>query len=296
LVNPASANGSTGRRWPELERLAARRGLNGRTLISEQPGHLSELARTAADDGARLLVVVGGDGSVNEVVNGIAGREGVELAMIPRGTGRDFARSLGIPRAAAAAVDVARAGRTRAVDLGKVLYRNRDGAEIESYFANGASAGISGAIARRANETSKVFGGLVSYFWATIAVFVRWENDVFDVAVNGDDRRGRMHAVVVSLGNSYAGGMLLCPDAVVDDGLFDVLLIGDITKRDLLLTLPKTYWGKHLPHPRAELLRGTGVSVESATQMPVEIDGEQPGTTPARFELVPAALRVKVPG
>jgi diacylglycerol kinase (ATP) len=89
--------------------------------------------------------------------------------------------------------------------------------------------------------------------------------------------------------------MMICPEAEPDDGLFDVLLIGDLTKRDLLMTLPKTYRGKHLPHPKAELLRGATVTVDAPSPLPVELDGEQPGTTPVRFELVPGALRIRVP-
>ncbi len=112
--------------------------------------------------GAQLLVVVGGDGSVNEVVNGIAGADDVEIAVIPRGTGWDFARSLGIPRKLAAAVEIALTGETRAIDLGLVTYRSWAGAEGRAHFANVGSAGISGAIAKRANETSKALGGKIS--------------------------------------------------------------------------------------------------------------------------------------
>jgi diacylglycerol kinase (ATP) len=101
--------------------------------------------------------------------------------------------------------------------------------------------------------------------------------------------------VVVANGRYFGGGMKICPEAEPDDGLFDVLLIGDLTKRDLLLTLPKTYRGKHLPHPKAEILRGAAVEVDTPEPLPVELDGEQPGTTPARFEVVPRALRLRVP-
>jgi diacylglycerol kinase family enzyme len=104
-----------------------------------------------------------------------------------------------------------------------------------------------------------------------------------------------MHDVIVAIGRSLGGGMLLCPGAEVDDGLFDVLLIGDLTKRDLLLTMPKTYRGTHLPHPKAELLQGTVVTVDADSPLPVQLDGEQPGTTPVRFDVVPGALRLRVP-
>jgi YegS/Rv2252/BmrU family lipid kinase len=289
LVNPASENGSTGRRWPELEQRAAELGLHGEALLSERPGQLGELARKAVDDGARLAVVVGGDGTVNEVVQGLAGRD-AELAVIPRGTGWDFVRTYGIPRRLEDAIAVARDGAQRTIDLGRATYRGG-----ESYFANIASAGMSGAIAKRANATSKALGGKVSYAWATLTVFARWHNDHVLVTVDGQRREARMHDVVVANGRYFGGGMMICPEAEPDDGLFDVLLIGDLTKRDLLFTLPKTYKGRHLPHPKAEVLRGAVVEIDAPQPLPVELDGEQPGTTPARFEIVPKALRLKVP-
>ena len=245
------------------------------------------------DGGADLLVVVGGDGSVHEVVNGIAGMPKVELAVIARGTGWDFARSLGLPRELDRAIDVALHGHARTIDLGRARYRPWAGGEAESWFANVASVGMSGAIAQRANDTSKAFGGKVSYVWATLAVFSRWSNSEVDVTVGAEHRRARMHDVVVANGAYFGGGMKICPDASPEDGTFDVLLIGDLTKRDLLLTLPKTFRGSHLPHPKAELLRGTEVFVDAPEPLPVQLDGEQPGTTPARFEVVPQALRVR---
>ena len=293
LVNPAAENGAAGRRWPELAHEAASLGLQGDTRFSERPGHLTELAREAAAD-ADLLVAVGGDGTVNEVVNGIAGLD-VELALIPRGTGGDFVRTFGIPRKLDRAVEVALRGRTRAIDLGRGRYRSWAGEDEESYFANIASAGMSGAIAKRTNETSKALGGKVSYAWATVAVFSRWRSDEVRVRVDGTEQAGRMHDVIVANGRYLGGGMKMVPEAEPDDGLLDVLLIGDLTKRDLLLTMPKTYRGKHLPHPKATLLRGTTVEIEAPEPLPVELDGEQPGTTPVRFEIVPRALRLRVP-
>jgi len=190
---------------------------------------------------------------------------------------------------------VARDGSARTIDLGRVTYRAWAGAEAEAYFTNIASAGMSGAIAQRANETTKALGGKASYLWATLAVFARWRNNEVRVSVDSEIRGGRMHDVVVANGRYFGGGMMICPEAEPDDGLFDVLLIGDLTKGDLLLTLPKTYRGRHLPHPKAELLRGAVVTVDAESPLPIELDGEQPGTTPVRLEVVPGALRVRVP-
>jgi diacylglycerol kinase (ATP) len=295
LVNPASAAGSTGRRWPEIAQRAATLGLEGDSLVSEEPGQLTQLARDAVATGAELLVVVGGDGSVHEVVNGIADAPNVELAIVPRGTGWDFARAFAIPRRLDDAIATALGGRVREIDLGRARFRTWAGGEGDAYFANVGSAGISGAIARRTNETSKALGGKVSYYWATLAVFVRWRTGTMRVTVGDERREGRMIDVVVANGRYIAGGMMLCPEAEPDDGTFDVLLIGDVTKRDLLFVLPKTYRGRHLPHPRLEVLRGAAVTVDADDPLPIELDGEQPGTTPARFEIVPRALRIRVP-
>ena len=296
LVNPASANGSTGRRWPELARRAAAAGLEGDTLLSERPGHLSELAREAALGGARLLVVVGGDGSVYEVANGLAGvADPPEIAVVPRGTGWVFVRTFGIPRDVERATAIALEGETRTIDAGRVSYRAWDGSETTGVFANVGSAGMSGAIAKRANETTKALGGKASYLWATFAVFSRWQAAEVEIAVDDERRTGRMFDVVVANGRFFGGGMQICPEAEPDDGLLDVLTIGDVTNRDLVQTMPKIYRGTHLPHPKAELLRGATASVSTDVPIPIQLDGEQPGTTPVRFEVIPGALRLRVP-
>lgn len=266
-------------------------------LFSERPGHLGQLAAQAAGRGAARLVVVGGDGAVNEAVNGLvgAGRSAVELAVLPRGTGTDFVRSFGIPTDVEQAARIALAGRLQLVDAGKVTYRSWAGGDAIAHFANIASAGMSGAVAKRTNETTKAFGGKASYLLATVVVFAGWRNTELRVTVDDAIRSGRMYDAIVANGRYFGGGMKICPEAVSDDGLFDVLLIGDITKADLLLNLPRIYRGTHLPHPRAELLRGAVVTVDAPEPLPVELDGEQPGTTPARFEIVPGALRLRVP-
>jgi len=215
--------------------------------------------------------------------------------VIPRGTGVDFVRTYGIPAKLEAAVDVAANGRVRAIDAGRVGYRTWSGDAGESWFFNAAGVGMSGAIARRTNESSKALGGKASYLWSTLAVFAGWTNTEATVTVDDETRTRVLNEVVVANGRYLGGGMMLCPEAVPDDGLFDVLLIGDVTKLDLVRTMPKIYRGTHLPHPKAELLRGRTVAVDAPEPLPVQLDGEQPGTTPVRMELVPHALRLRVP-
>ena len=295
LVNPASAGGSTGTHWPEIARRAAELGLTGDTLFSKRPGHLRELAREADAGGAELLVAVGGDGTVNEVVNGLAAEgAAAELAVVSRGTGADFVRTFDIPTKLDDALRVALTGRSRTIDLGKATYRSWGGEDESAYFANVASAGMSGAIAKRVNESKSRFAK-ASYFLATFAVFARWQTSEVRVTVDDETRRGLMRDVVVANGRYFGAGMMICPEAEPDDGLLDVLLIGDVTKADLVLTLPKIYRGTHLPHPKAELLRGRTVTIDADVPVPIQLDGEQPGTTPLRFDVVPDALRLRVP-
>jgi YegS/Rv2252/BmrU family lipid kinase len=246
--------------------------------------------------GARLLVAVGGDGTINEVANGLVDAEEAELAIVPRGTGGDFVRTFGIPSRLDDAVRVALEGRTRTIDLGRAAFQSWSGASGESYFANIASAGMSGAVAKRTNEATRApFGGKAAYLWSTLVVFAGWRNAELRVTVDGEVRSGPMFDVIVGNCRYLAGGMKMLPEAEPDDGLFDVLLIGDVSKLDLVRTMPKIYRGTHLPHPRAELLRGASVMVETGQPLPVELDGEQPGTTPIRFDVVPGALRLRVP-
>ena len=265
--------------------------------MSQYPGHLTELARQAGERSAELVVAVGGDGTVNEVVNGLLRAPGQrpELAVLAHGTGMDFIRTHGIPTAPEAAIAVARDGRTRTIDAGRAVYTDAQGGRQERFFANVASAGLSGAVARRANQGSKALGGKISFFWALVNAFARWRNADLIVEVQGARREGRMTDVVVANGQYHGGAMWLCPEASPDDGLFDVLIVGDVTKADFIRSVAKIYRGTHLTHPKIELLRSPTVSVNAREPMPVELDGEQPGTTPVLFDVVPAALRVRVP-
>ncbi len=297
VVNPASAGGSTGRRWPEIARRAAAAGLEGDALISTKAGEVADLTARAVGEGAKLVVAVGGDGTVFEAVNGLmrAGAGDVELALLPRGTGKDYMRTFAIPGDLDKALAIAKDGAVRAIDVGHARYLAWDGTEAESWFANFGGAGISGAIARRADTSSKALGGRASFFWATTTVFMRWSPSQMTVRVDGEERSGRMLEVLATIGRYAAGGMKVTPDAEPDDGLLDVLLIGDVNKVDFVLTVPKMYRGTHVKHKKVETLRGHTVAIDPEEPLPITLDGEQPGTTPIVFRVVPSALKLRVP-
>lgn len=270
---------------------AAELGLSGEALLSDAPGRVTDLTRRAVEDGAELLVVVGGDGTVNEAVNGLLGiGASCELAVVPCGTGDDFARTFGIPTSAEQALAVAAHGSARQVDAGRARLGS-----AERYFANFAGAGISGAIARRGAVTSRRLGARAAYFWATIAVFTRWSSVPMTIEADGVKREGRMFEVIVANGAFAAGGMRVAPDASPDDGLFDVVLIGDVSKADFVTTFPKIYRGTHVGHAKVDVLKARAVTVTPEEPLPVVLDGEQPGSTPVSFEILPGALRLRVP-
>ena len=294
LVNPASANGATGRKWPGLRRRAEALGLAGEVRLSERPGHLTELAAEVAAEGG-LIVVVGGDGSLNEVVNGATGHD-AEIAVIPLGTGRDFGRTYGLPRRFDEAVRVAAHGRARSIDVGRAVFSLPDGGTQTRLFVNAGSVGMSGAVARRTNAMSKRLGGRATFYSALVVEFLRWQNTAVTVQFEGGERHSRMHDVIVANGQFLGGGMKLAPGAEPDDGLFDLVLVGDVSKLDFVTTSPKLYSGGHIGHPRIEVVQSPWVRVESETPMLLELDGEHGGTTPVRFDLLPGALAVRVPG
>ena len=263
--------------------------------MSDAPGRVVDLTRRAVDEGAELVVVVGGDGTVNEAVNGLLhGGAACELAVVPCGTGDDFARTFGIPTKTEEALAVAANGRARQVDVGRARFGSGESGS-ERYFANFAGAGISGAIALKGAATSRRFGARAAYFWATVAVFTRWNSIPMTVEADGESREGRMFEVIVANGAYAAGGMHIAPDASPDDGLFDVVLIGDVTKFDFLTTFPKIYRGTHVGHPRIDVLRARSVTVTAETPLPVVLDGEQPGSTPVSFDVLPGALKLREP-
>jgi len=294
LVNPASANGSTAKRWPKLHARARELGLDGDEVLSERPGHLTELARHAAAEG-KLIVVVGGDGTLNEIVNGIVGTD-AEIAVLPSGTGQDFGRTHDIPTDFDDAVRVAIDGVPQQIDLGQATFVAPDGAEARRVFANVGSAGMSGAVAARANAGSTALGGRAIFYYALVREFLAWENTDVTVSFAGGHRRGPMHDVIVANGRWHGGGMKLAPDAHPADGEFDIVLIGDVGKLDFVTTSPKLYKGGHVGHKRVEVVRSAHVEIAASEPIPLELDGEVAGTTPARFEILPNALRVRVPG
>ena len=296
IVNPVAGGGRGGALRPKLQDELRRQGADFDTVVTEGPNHAVELARQAVTDGCRLLVAVGGDGTIHEVVNGLVTGgevpEGVTLGVVPCGTGSDFARTVGLEQEPMAAVQRLIHGDDRRIDLG-VIHCWRDGQEIVEYFPNSAGLGFDGEVAVRSHRMPKLLGATVHYLLSLVITLVAYRNK--QIVVTLDDRTVELRSnfLVAANGRYFGGGMHIAPDATPDDGLFDVVIAGDLGKIELLRLLPSVYKGTHLSHPKAYVYRSRSVHVESTERMMLQADGESVGEAPVTFSLLPGALTVR---
>ena len=307
IVNPHSQGGRLGKRWAELAEQIGR-AFPYDEAITQAQGDATRLAREAIKAGAERIVAVGGDGTINEVTNGFFDDTGAplatkaSLAIIPFGTGGDLRRTLGIPKDASDAIAVIKANRTRRVDVGKLELTGHDGKRMLRMFINIASFGISGRLDRMINESGKKLGR-VGYFVTGTRATLTHKNQRVQLIFDGkaDDRvEATTYVVAVANGRFFGGGMMIAPNAEVDDGQFDVTMVGDLSITQLLTGFARqVYSGAHLKTKGVSVRRARIVeaeAVEPNEKIEFDVDGEHLGRLPARFEIVPLALTLVVPG
>ena len=302
IMNPVAGGGRLKRHWPEIG--AALKAAFGDFDLRETQaaGDGSTLAMDLAANGCGLVIAAGGDGTLSEVADGLikAAVEGsnAALGMLPCGTGTDFARGIGLEGDVAATIDRMAASKGRTVDAGRVSYVDDHGALASRHFINVASLGISGAVARAVNADARK--GRVSakalFYWHTVAEFIRYRFQEVRITVDdGEPIEARVGLVAAANGKFCGGGMMLAPDAVLDDGLFDIVILRAAGKLGLIRDIRLLYGGLHRNHPAITILRGRKVMVEpldnaAASRSLIEADGESPGRIPATFEVMPKAI------
>jgi YegS/Rv2252/BmrU family lipid kinase len=265
--------------------------------MTQRQGDGERLAREAAEQGATRLVVAGGDGTVSEALSGLRQSERgaeVELVLLPLGTGRDFARSLGLGTDLGAAVARLDTGWKRKIDAGRVRCRTASGGERLRSFMNVASIGLSASAARWLEEWGqKHRRGPLSYVLSGVKALARYPMPPVRIKVDGVVvHSGRLGLAAVCNGQYFAGGMHVAPEAIIDDGLFDVVIVRGMSMIAALGHLPKLMAGRHIGDPRVSLHRGVSVEAESDEEVWLEADGEPVGTLPARIELLPGAVQL----
>jgi diacylglycerol kinase (ATP) len=300
IVNPMSGNGWTRRYWSRIDQRLRSQGYAVDYRYTECPGDGARLGREAVASGVAEIVVVGGDGTLNEVVNGILSGpaqppDDLIVSLLPCGSGRDFSRSLGI-RSFEHAVEVLANGEVIEVDVGRIHF-TRDGSETTCYFVNAADVGIGAETVARLKGSSKRLGGFLTYLIGAASTIIAFRGRPVTVRVDGEQvHDGPAAMVALANGRFHAAGMRLAPMARLQDGMLDILILQDVPKWKLLGSLlPRVYFGWHIGHPAVSHRRGRKVEVTASDPQWFETDGEQPGTTDLRAEVVPGALRVRVP-
>ena len=296
IVNPTASGGRVGRQWPTWAQALRARGLEFKAEYSREAGHATTLARDAVADGYRYVIAVGGDGTVNEVVNGLfaSGRtpKDLVLGILPGGTGSDFVRTLGIPRNTEEATPILAGHESRPVDVG-VIQCMHGGEPIQRYFVNVAGVGFDGEVSTRVNRVSKRIRGTIPYLSSLLVTLLSYRNKDVTICFDGSEIAGKYNSVIICNGQYFGGGMWIGPRALADDGAFDVVTLGNLNRIELLLNLPRIYNGTHLTHPKVATFRAHDVEVRAGQKMFIQAEGELIGEAPATFRLLPAALNIR---
>jgi diacylglycerol kinase (ATP) len=296
IANPRAGRGRVGEELPELERQLRARRLAHRIRETEGPGHAVELTRDSLRQGTRFVVAVGGDGTVQEVVNGMLEEDRpvapeAVLGVVAAGSGSDFVRTFGLPGDAARAVRHLEGDRLYRIDVMRVAYRDGDAARVR-YVPNIAEVGLGAEVVRRAERLPRRMGRS-RYFWSFWLSLGRYRPCHVTVGVDRKSFEGVANNVVVANCQFYGGGMKISPRSYPGDGLIDVQ-ISTGPKSEAFTLIPKIYRGEHVPHPHIKELRGREVRVDAERPLPVEGDGEVLGTTPATFTVLPEVVALKI--
>ena len=291
IVNPVAGGGRASRLVPWLrERLEARPEADLR--VTRCPGEAEQHAAGAALEGYDRVVAVGGDGTVQEVVNGLrATRDAMELGIVPVGTGNDLARSLGLPSEAGEAWKVAIGRATRPIDAAQA----RNGAGEERWFASAGGIGFDAQVAVSMAERRGWRSGRAGYLLTTLVELRRFANRAVRVTLDGETVTRDVLFIALANGAYYGGGMRIAPGAVPDDGHLDVCVVGDISRLTALRELPNLYRGTHMRNPAVSMHTARQIDIEGDAATRVHLDGEPFGSLPLSVTIQPAALEVAAP-
>jgi YegS/Rv2252/BmrU family lipid kinase len=283
IVNPSAGGGRTARLLPAVEAALRGHGIAFRVERTHSIAHARELARSTLAAG-EVAAAMGGDGLISAVAAELRHTDGA-LAVLPGGRGNDFARKLGLGGDPVAACDVLAAGREQAIDV----------ADIDGHAYLGiASSGLDSDAGDIANATRLKLGQLV-YVYATLRAVRAWRPARWEVVIDGAARSFTGYSVAVANSGVFGGGMYLAPDAKLDDGLLDVVMIGDLPKRTYLASLPKVFTGAHVREPGVEMCQAREVAFHADRPFNVQADGDPIADLPATVRVQPGALTVLVP-
>jgi YegS/Rv2252/BmrU family lipid kinase len=306
IVNPKSASGATRDKWSAIASDIRTHFGPFNVAFTKSQGDGTAIARRAAENGRDFIIACGGDGTINEVANGIL-ESGIdaELGVLPSGTGGDFRRSLNIPHGTREAARALKTGVTKSIDVGKVTFHDHDDDKVTRYFLNVSSVGLAASIIERVKASTTAnwlpiqsLRGKASFAMSTLQEVFGIQYTTVRVRID-DSEEHNLNTVNFCVANAryFGGGMLIAPDAKLDDGYFDVINIGDLGTVKILLNAHTLYRGTHLDLPEVKSKRAKRIEISAVSDSDIhlETDGELPGKLPAVYEILPKALRVRIP-
>jgi len=300
IVNPESAKGQTRKRWLQIKEGIRSFIQEFKYEFTEKPLHAIELARAAIKDGTELVIGVGGDGTMNEIANGFYEEKRIinpeaALGIVPSGTGCDLTRSLNIPSGLKNAMQVIIDAPSCPMDIGKATFRSRSGEPEERFFLNVADFGVGGEVVQKVNQ-KRLERKASSYVRCLISTMVQYKNKHIQIKVDGRELPKAEYLIgAVANGGIFGKGMKIAPQAKLDDGLFDFVCVRGMKFLEFCRHGWKIFLGTHLTHPKIFLMHSRMIEAvpdENETVL-LELDGEQLGSLPARFEMIPRSLLIK---
>lgn len=291
IANPISGKGKAKTTADQAHQALIAANHNGHIALTTGTGDAKHLAEKAVSEGIPWIIVSGGDGTFHEVLNGIGNVSNVTLSILPSGRGNDLATAVGIPRKPQEAIQTLLTGKSRSFDLGYV--RSENGSE--HFFSTITTCGYDTEVSRRASSRSTPFSGTASYVYAAIVTLFKYKCPF--VKINGDfgTHEGPLLLAATGITNSYGGGFKIVPNAVFDDGLFDVCLIRPVPSLTVLRLMVTLFWGGHVSHPAVDIFQTRRLKIETDPPVMLYADGEPMCETPATIEIIKHGLNILVP-
>ena len=297
IVNPNAGKGKGRKDWQKISSILKKYGISYKEMFTERKGHAIELSKAAINDRYRKLLCVGGDGTLNEIVNGsfiqkACPTKEITLGLIPVGTGNDWGRMFGIPHDYEGAIKIIDEGRHMLHDIGTISYYNGDIRGIR-YFINIAGLGFESVVVKRTNaQKDKGRSGKAIYFYNLLMSLLSYKNTRAEISIDGSKYFADIFSLNVGNGRYCGGGMRQTPEAIPNDGILDVTVIKSMGKLEIILNLNKLYNGTILDHPKIDGYKGKNVIVSTDETLFADADGEHLGHTPVEFNIIPSGINI----